>query len=207
MDRAIERFAPLAGVAFVVFLLAGVFVGGEAPDVGDPASDVADFYVDKSTQLRITTVLLVIAMFALILFASRLTAILKRDGGSATMATTAFGGALIAAGGIGVDAALRFTLVEAAGDVSEEALEGVFALWSSHFLTIHFGFAIFTLAACICALDSKTLPIWIVGLGIIGAVLLVIPVIAIALIGLIPTLLWVIITSVLLFRQPVPATP
>ena len=55
MDSAIERFAPLAGVAFVVFLLAGVFIGGEAPDLGDPASDVADFYVDNGTQLRITT--------------------------------------------------------------------------------------------------------------------------------------------------------
>ena len=205
MDRAIERFAPLAGVAFVVFLLAGVLIGGDAPDLGDPASDVADFYVDHDTQLRITTVLLVIAMFALILFASRLGAILRRDGASASLATTAFGGALIAAAGIGVDAALRFTLVEAAGDVSEEALEGVLALWSGHFLTIHFGLAIFTLAACICALGSKTLPIWLVGLGIIGAVLLVVPVLAIALIGLIPTLLWVMITSVLLFRQPVPA--
>jgi len=205
MDRAIERFAPLAGIAFVIFLLAGVLVGGEAPDLGDSPSDIADFYVDHDTQLRITTVLLFIAMFELVLFASWLRTILKRDGGSAALASTAYGGAVIAAAGIGVDAALRFTLVEAAGHISEEELEGVFALWTSYFLAIHFGLAIFTLAACLCALGPRTLPIWLVALGILGAILLVVPVVALALIGLIPALLWVIITSVLLFRETVRA--
>lgn len=206
MERTVERFAPLAGIAFAVLLVASVAGQGSSPVVGDPVSDVTDFYGDNSAQIRVAVFLAALSAFTLLIFAAHLSTAMRRKSDHAILPITAVGGAVIAAGGMAVDAATRFTLVESVGEISPDALEAVFALWSKSFLAVHIGFAILIVATSLSVLDSKLLPAWAAGLGIVAGALLIVPVEAVTLAGLVLAALWVVATGVLLFRQPVAAT-
>ncbi len=201
MDRSIERFMPLAGVAFVVLLVVGLALGGAQPSLDASTSEVVDFFTDNGTQLRISSLILAVALFALLLFVGKLASAMRDENSSSVLSSTVIGGGVVAATGLAADAALRFGMVNSAGEISPEALQGVFAVWSGYFLAVHIGFAIFILAATLAALPAKSAPVWLAGLGIIAPLLLIIPVSEIALIGLIPAGIWVIATSVRLYRE------
>jgi hypothetical protein len=100
-----------------------------------------------------------------------------------------------------VDAALRFALAEAADDLSADSFHGLYAMWSNFFWPIHLGVAIFVAATSLGALSSRMLPVWLAGGGVVAAILLIIPVLAVTLIGLILAALWILVTSALLFRK------
>lgn len=202
MNSAMERFVPLTGVAFAVSLIVGVLLGGDTPALDASATEVVDFYTDNATMLRVSSVVLAVAMFALLLFVGCLASATRDQGSHVALTSALSGGGVIAAAGIGVDSALRFILVESAGEVSPEAVQALFALWSGYFLAIHVGFAIFILAASLVALSAKSPPIWLAGLGILASLLLIVPIVAVTLIGLAVAGLWIIATSVLLYRQP-----
>lgn len=202
MNSAIERFVPLTGVAFAVSLIVGVLLGGDTPALDASATEVVDFYTDNAAMLRVSSVVLAVAMFALLLFVGCLASTTRDQGSHVALTSALSGGGVIAAAGIGVDSALRFILVESAGEVSPEAVQALFALWSGYFLAIHVGFAIFILAASLVALSAKSPPIWLAGLGILASLLLIVPIVAVTLIGLALAGLWIIATSVLLYRQP-----
>jgi hypothetical protein len=202
MNSPIERFVPLTGVAFAVLLIVGVLLGGDTPALDASASEVVDFFTDNATILRVSSVVLAVAMFALLLFVGCLASAIRDQGSHLALTSVLSGGGVIAAAGIGVDSALRFVLVESAGEVSPEAVQALFALWSGFFLAIHVGFAIFILAASLVALSAKSSPIWLAGLGVLASLLLIVPIVAVTLIGLVLAGLWIIATSVLLYRQP-----
>jgi hypothetical protein len=201
MNSTIERFVPLSGVAFAVLLVAGVSLAGGAPAIDATAAEMVEYTADNGATLRLSALVLATSMFALLLFVGCLrSAARDRDSHPALTAALA-GGGVIAAAGIGVDAGLRFTLAESVDDIGPEALQAVYAIWSGYFWTIHVGFALLILAACLGALATRSGPSWLAGVGIIGSLLLVIPVVAATLIGLIVGGVWVIATSVLLYRQ------
>ena len=60
-------------------------------------------------------------------------------------------------------------------------------------------------ATSLAALDSKMLPTWLSGIGVLAAVLLLVPVAAVTLTGLLIGMVWVLITSILLFRRGAPS--
>lgn len=202
MNNPVERFIPLTGVAFAVLLFVGVSLVGDMPALDASATEVVDFFTDNATILRVSSVVLAVAMFALLLFVGCLASALRDQGPHLALTSALSGGGVIAAAGIGVDSALRFVLVESAGEVSPEAVQALFALLSGFFLAIHVGFAIFILAASLVALSAKSSPIWLAGLGILASLLLIVPIVAVTLIGLVFAGLWIIATSVLLYRQP-----
>lgn len=205
MERAIERFAPLAGIAFVVLVLVGFAVEGSPPSIDDPAADVVQSYVDNDAQVIAASALAAVGAALLVLFGAHVSSRL-RAAGSTLLASAAFGGAVICAAGVGVDSALRFALADAAGEISPEALQGLFAAWNGFFWPMHLGIALLVAAVSLAAADTKLLPMWLSGLGVLAAVLLVIPVVPVMLVGLAAAGVWLLITSGLMVRQPQPSS-
>jgi hypothetical protein len=205
MESSIRKFAPIAGILFPIFVLAGFVIEGNPPDVDDPAAEIVQFYVDNKSQTIVATFLAALGILALLVFGAELRTRL-RDAGSQVLATIAFGGAVVAAAGAGVDSALRFALADSAGDTSDEALHAVYAIWSGFFWPMHLGFAALAAAVGLASLDSKMLPTPIIGLGLLAAVLLVLPVLPLALAGIALVAVWSIATGIVLLRRPI-ATP
>lgn len=201
MNATIERFVPLTGIAFAVLLFVGVSVTGDTPGLDAAATEVVDYSTDNETILRVSSLILAVAMFALLLFVGHLTSRMRDQGSPSALTASLSGGGVVAAAGLGVDAAMRFILAESAGQVGPEALQAVFTILSGFFWAIHVGFGIFILSASLGALSTKSLPAWLAGLGIVASLLLVVPIVAITLAGLILGALWIITTSVLLYRQ------
>jgi hypothetical protein len=99
MERAIERFAPLAGIAAVVLLIASVLGVGTTPALDEPASDVVDYFENNAGQVRFSIVLAALSAIALLVFASRLSAAMREHGGLKVLPGTAFAGGIVAATG------------------------------------------------------------------------------------------------------------
>ena len=201
MEERIRKFAPIAGILFPLFIVAGFAIEGSPPDVDEPAAEIVQFYVDNETQTIIATFLAALGIIALLIFAAELRTRV-RDAGSQVLATIAFGGAVVCAAGAGVDSALRFALANSAGDTSDEALQAVYAIWSSFFWPMHLGLAVLAAAVGVASIESRMLPMPIVGLGLLAAVLLVIPVLPVALVGIALGALWSIATGIVLLRRP-----
>lgn len=201
MENKIARHAPLAGIAFFVLVLVGFAIEGGTPNLDDSANNTMQSYLDKDARVIAASALSALGAVALVLFGSDLSARM-RDAGSKLFASTVFGGTVICAAGVGVDSALRFALANSAGEISPEAFQGLFAAWNGFFWPIHLGIALLVAGASLAAIDSKMLPIALSGLGVIAAVLLMIPVLAVTLTGLAGAGVWVLVTSTILWRQP-----
>lgn len=102
------------------------------------------------------------------------------------------------------DAAIGYTLADSVDKISPDVLQAVFAIKTKGYLAIHIGLAIFVAAASVSALGSKLLPVWVAVVGTIAAVLLIVPAEPVSLTGLAIAGIWIIATSVLLYRRPVP---
>jgi hypothetical protein len=202
MERTVNKYAPLAGVLFPIFAVAGIAIGGSMPSTDDPASEVVAHFADTADQVKVGTMVGAIAAILVVVFAARVAGSM-RSAGSRLLATIAIGGGVVAAAGAGVDSALRFALADSAGDISPEATQAIFALWSGFFWPMHLGFAAVALAAGLCALESKFLPSWLAWLGIVGSVVVLVPVMPVVIVGLAMQVLWSVITAVVLFRRPV----
>jgi hypothetical protein len=201
MEDRILRVAPLAGVAAMVLIIAGFAIEGSTPSLDDAAGDIMQSYIDNDRAVIAASALSALGAVALLLFSSDLSARLRARG-STLLASTAFAGAVVCAAGIGVDAALRFTLADSAGEITAETFAGLFALWNGFFWPIHLGMALLVGGAGLASLDSKMLPAVVGGLGPVAAILLLIPVLPVTLAGLALATIWIFVASVLLWRQP-----
>ena len=201
MEDRIVRVAPLAGIAFVVLVTVGFAIEGSTPSLDDAAGDIMQSYADNDTAVIVASALSALGAVALVVFGSDLSARM-RTAGSSLLASAAFAGTVICAAGIGVDAALRFTLADSAGEISPEAFAGLFAIWNGFFWPIHLGMAVLVGAAGLATIDSRMLPAALGGLGVVAAVLLVIPVLPVTLAGLVGAAVWVFVAGTILWRQP-----
>lgn len=202
VEKRIAQFAPLAGLAFVVLAVASFAIEGGTPSTKDSPNEVVEFYEDNDAQVKVASAVAAVAGVAAVLFAVRMGGAIRGRSGSGLLATAAVGGGVIAAAGIGVDAGLRWALADTAGEITPEATQALFGLWDSFFWPIHAGVAILALAASLGSLDNKLFPAWLAGLGVLAGVLAFIPVEAVLFTGVLGIALWVVIASVLLFRQP-----
>lgn len=201
MEQKVGRFAALAGILFLALVLVGFAIEGSTPDTGDAPGEIVEFYADNDARVKASSALAVVGAVALVLFGAHLASAMRARG-STLLSTVAVGGAVVAAAGIGVDSALRFAIADAAGDISPEATEAMFATWSTFFWPMHLGMVVLVLAVSLHSFDSPLIPSWLAGVGILAAICAVIPVIVVLIIGVIGLAIWVVITSVLVYRQP-----
>jgi hypothetical protein len=200
--KGMERFAPLAGLVFLVLAIASVVVGGEAPSADEPAQEIVEFWKDEETAQIISAVLGAWAAVALVWFAGSVReAITRAEPGPGRLGSLALAGAAITAAGLALLSGLQFAAADWADDVPPDVTHTISALFNDLFFPIAVGNAVFLLAAGIGAVRhgafDKRLGWIAIGLGVLS----VTPIGFFALIGM---LIWVGITSIVLYRKKDP---
>jgi hypothetical protein len=211
-DMNWERWARGSGIGFVVFLIVGFMLFGDAPKVDASGSDVATFYSDHSGRILTAVPIIGIGFVLFLWFAGAIANALRESGQGRLAATTlALAGALVGLQFVvqALGATLAFNVADA-GD--EGVLQAVNSLsWSADAFS-SFLVAGVTLAATMGLWRAAIVPQWFGWFGLAATVLIALRGTAWAsdgfwspsggylYISLVAGLGWVIVASVLLFR-------
>jgi hypothetical protein len=191
-----QWWTPLTGVAFVVLVIVGIAIQGEAPDVDESAQAIVDHYSDNADAVRIGTLITAWAVVLWLFFAGTVRRVLRAaEGAGHTLSAVAFGGAVIFAVGAAIDGMISFALAESAEDIDPVAVQALAALWENDFLPFVIGLATFLLATGLSIIRHGALPKW---LGWIAIVLGVVALTPVGFVAFLASALWVIAASVVL---------
>jgi hypothetical protein len=210
--RGLERFAPLAGVLFLVMVIVAVIIGGESPSADDSLQTVLDYFEGDKDSAIAASIILATATVPFLWFAGVLRSVLAAaEGPPARLANTAFGGAIVIAVGVLLLAGFTFTAADTVNDVPPQATQTLSALQADMFLPVLFGAAVFLLASGLAIVRWAALPAWL------GWVALVLGVAALtfspaAFFANVLMIVWIAVVSVMLFQRgasapPAPDTP
>ena len=201
--RALERFAPLTGVVFVVLVIVATFVLGETPAADDPLEDAVNFWYDNKDSAIAASIMGAVASAFLLWFAGTLRgALADAEGGSRRLANTAFGGAVVGTAGWLMLVAFTFAAADTVGDVAPEVTQALSVAQADLFFPLAAGFAVFLLASGLAIVRWGALPVWT------GWVALVLGVAALTPAGffaIVVMLAWIVAVSLLLFMAATPA--
>lgn len=198
-----RRWLPLSGVAFVVLMLV-VIVGfsGETPGTGDSGAEIASFYEDEEVRQGIAAFLLAATVPFLLLFAAALAGLASATDRAwrEIWRRMLLGGSFILGAIIMVMAMIHFALADGAGNVDPPALQALNLLDGNFWVAANPALGLMMLGAAG----------WLLGrpgnynrLGWAALVLgigLFIP--FVDFFALLLSLLWIIVTSVVLYRTP-----
>lgn len=200
-ERKALQLVPLAGVAFVVLTIISFALGGEPPDADDPVREVVEHYDDNAGVTMLATVVESVAAVALLFFAAAVRRALRRgEDGAGVLSVVAFAGGIVAAAGIGTDAAIRFTLAETVTDVDPAVTQTLNAFWSSFFWPMVIGIATLILATGLAALRTRVIPKWLAWVGFLIVIVFFTPA---GFAAFLVSAVWVLIVSFWLWRQEV----
>jgi hypothetical protein len=196
------RFAPLTGVVFVVLLVIGFIpVGGNTPDLEDPASKITSFYADNQGKEIAAVILVALAALFLALFAVALRDYLRRTSPDSDFwPTVALVGGAVAVAGLLVAVGTHLALVDG-GDkkIDPSAMVALNAIDNDNFFAFSIPLAILLLgASCATLRDGANLPKWLAWVGIVLFVVYFTPA-GFAAFGL--TGIWIIIASILMYQR------
>lgn len=182
----------------MVLLVIGFVVGGESPDSDAPRREVVEYWTDHDTQNTIGSAIEATAAVALLFFSATLYRSTKSWGDDATLPAAAFAGGIVAAAGVGVDAAIRFTAADVADKVDPATLQTLSIMWADFFFPMVVGLATLILATSILGWRSRALPVWLAVIGILLAIAFVTP---IGFAAFLLSAVWMIVLSVMLWRR------
>lgn len=202
----LERWAPLAGIIFVILMFTGTFfVAYPIPDADAPAQQIADYLADSGTHTRniIGAYIWVVGALAFLLFVTRLRSVL-RGAQNGILPNVVFGAGVIYSA-LMMASAVTFAAVAYAiglrdAPVSNPDLVRVLPEMAWMFLLMGGGFAgiLLVLATCIVSFQTGVLPRWLAWLGIVVAIALLFDVIYV---NILPLLLWVLVASIVLLMR------
>jgi hypothetical protein len=196
------RWVPLSGVVFVVLMLV-VIIGfsGDTPGTGDSGAEIASFYDDESVRQGIAAFLLAATAPFLLLFAASLAGLAGIDRAWREIwRRLLLGGSFVLGAVIMVMALIHFALADGADDVAPAALQALNLLDGNFWVAANPSLGLMMLGA----------GGWLVGrVGIYNGLGWAALILGVALfipyadfIGLLLSLVWIIVTSVVLYREP-----
>jgi hypothetical protein len=198
-----ERLAPLAGLVFVATFVVGFAIGGGTPDSTDHTGKVVRYWLDHRDRQIAASLVLGIGTLFLIWYAGSLRARLRvAEGGTGRLAAVAFGGALVMAVGIDLLVAMSFAAADTAKDVPPSVTQTLSVLSNDVFIPLSVGSAALFLAAGLVTVRTRALPGWLGWVAIVVGVASVTPV---GFFGVLVGVVWIAITSVLLYLRPLDA--
>ena len=196
MNKDNSWLAPLTGVAFVVLVIIGFAIGGEPPDLDDPAREIVDFYADNKTKVMIGAALEGIAATLFVFFGGYVRRVLRdAEGERGILSAIAFAGTIIFAVGLAIDATISMAMAESAEDVDPSAVQALAALFQNDYVPFAVGLQVFLLAMGIAAVRTGAIPKWIAWIAIVLGVVAMTPAGFVAFLG---TGILVLVLSVVL---------
>ena len=198
-----RKLFPLSGVAFVVLVLLTIIgISGGTPGADDSAAEIAAFYEQNEVRQFITSFTFAATVPFLIVFVVGLLRAAALPGGENTAwGHVAIAGAILVGAVILMTAAIHFALLEAATQdvVAREAVVALNLVDGSTWLAFNAGFGVMMLGAAGLLIPLARGRRWLGWIALVLGVALFIPVADfIALLG---TLLWIVVTSVMLTRR------
>jgi hypothetical protein len=207
MVGALERWAPLAGILFVVLMFFGTFLVADLPNADASRRRIVEYLADGGNHTRniIGAYMWVLAALALLWFATRLRQVLRDAKGDASiLPNLVFGAgvvysALLAASGV-TFAAVAYAVKVLDAPVTNADLVRVLPQLAWMILLLGAGFAaiLLVVASCIASFQTGVLPRWLAWLGVVAAILLVFD---LAYQNIIPFLVWVLAASIVLLMR------
>jgi hypothetical protein len=199
MGTTLTRLTPLSGIAFVATMVAVVaFEGDEVADGATPEVVLAH-WADKADLRLLMGFLSVLALTWLLLFASSLRGALRaREPSEATASIVCFGGATVAAAGLAISGMVTVAAGRAGGEGDAAAVMPLHHLSQSTWLPVTAGLGVMLMAAAVGGLRSGALPKLLCWAGLVLGIAFLTPA---GILAFLVTPLWLIATSVVLYRQ------
>jgi len=189
----------LTGVLFVVLTIGSFIIEGEPPGADEGKGKIVEFYVDNEGRTIVAALAASLAAVSLVFFAATVRRALRRgEQAMGVLSMAALGGGVVAATGIATDSALRFTLADSAEDIDPAAVQALHAFWEGFFFPMVVGIGVLVLATSLAALKTRLIPVWLAWIGILIFVVFFTPA---GFIAFLVSALWIIVVSVLLWRQ------
>lgn len=197
--RGLERYAPLAGVAFVVLVILAAIIGGSTPDNNDSLAKTANFWKDHRNAQLWSSVIAAWALLFFVWFAGTLRSALRAaEGGASRLSAVNFGGALIGATGLLMLIAFSFATADSVKDVSPQVTKTLTVLSNDAFMPAAAGFGLFFISAGVLAVRTRVLPAWLGWVTLLIGIACVTPA---GFFALLIGLIWIVAVSVVLFRR------
>jgi hypothetical protein len=203
-----ERFAPLTGVAAVVFWILGIIIiegFGDTPGDNAPAADIVRYFENEEGSIYLGGLALTIGSLLLIWFAGSLRAtIASAEGGVQRLASIVFAAAVAKAifdiAFIAPQIAGAFGANESTAPLEPGAAQALWFAGDGFFVAAEYTAMLLMVAFVVAVLRFGVLPRWLAWVSLLLAVVLLIPWIGWA--GLIFGIpLWVIVVSLLLYAR------
>jgi hypothetical protein len=197
MGRIAGWFPPLCGILFIVLIVVGFALTGDAPDATeDSAQAVRDHYADDDDTIALGSLLVGLGCVFLLFFAGWLRRFLRdaEDAGG-ILSAVMFGGAILAAVGLGTSAAFSFAIADVADDIEDPIVfQTLNALSWGFWIPIAAGVITFAVAAGISVVRHGALPAWLGWVAIVAGVVMFSPAFIVAgpIVGL-----WILVVSVI----------
>src|SRR4051794_5736198 len=201
-ERGLTRYAPLAGVVFVLLIVIAVVIGGETPDNSDSRREIVNFWKDNKDAQIWSTVIGAWATVFFVWFAATLRSVLRRsEEGPSRLSAVCFGGGLIGATGLLSGLSFEFAAADSVDDVPPNVTHTLTILSNEFFFPIAVGFGLFFIGAGVLAVTRAALPVWLGWLGIVIGIACITPA---GFFALLLGALWVLVASVVLYRAEAP---
>jgi hypothetical protein len=201
MAAWLSKWGPLAGVLSALLIVVSFVTGGSTPGDNASGQQVIQWYTTHHNRQMLSDLLVGLAMFFLVVFATTLARHVRR--GDRWIATGALGGAVCAA--IGLTAIVGFDVVLDTNtkNLTLASAQTLNLLQNDFFLPVVLGFALFGVIGGLAVVTGRILPAWMGWvLFAIGIAALVPPISWFALLG---TMLWVLIAGIWMVVQGPPA--
>ncbi len=212
----LERYAPAAGLVFVVVVLVSSFVAGSPPGLNDGPGEFADYFADNDARIRWAQFLNILALVPFLWWIGSLWSILRRAEGGAPRLTVAAGlGSVVAATCVMIGSAAMSTAAFREAGLGPDGLKLFTTLSFTMTAAGAGGVATLVVASSVIVLRSRALPVWIGWLGLVSGAVWIVAGLALVstrdavtvfgFIGFLLWLVWIIAVSVSMLRSPEPA--
>jgi hypothetical protein len=196
-----RRWLPLSGIVFVVLALVAVIaLSGDTPESTASGSEVATFYDDEQVRQAIAAFVFVASIPFLVLFASSIAAAVRGSGAPRVWEHLVVGGSLMTGAIIALLGAIIFAKTDGATNgAAPEALQALNVVDGNSWVAFNATLGVMMLGAAGC-LVARTGGYRRLGwIALVLGIALFIP--FADFIALILTLVWILVLSVMLFRD------
>jgi hypothetical protein len=201
MAAWLSKWGPLAGVLSALLIVVSFMTGNSTPDDNKSGQYVIQWYTTHHNRQMLSDLLVGLAMFFLVVFATTLARHVRR--GDRWIAAGALGGSVCAAIGLTAIVGFEVVLVTDTKNLTPASAQTLNLLQNDFFLPVVLGFALFGVLGGLAVVTGRILPAWMGWvLFAIGIAALVPP---ISWFALLATMLWVLIASIWMVVQGPPA--
>ena len=201
-SKGMARFAPLAGVLFLLLAIAAFLTAGDPPDADAPTAEIVEWWSDNDTANFVSAVITVYAALALVWFAGSMRELIARaEEGGSRLASVAFGGSIVLATGLALNAAFEAIAAETVTDVPPEVTQTLHVIYDGMYFPLALGFGLMLLAAGLAALRHGAFDRWLGWIAIALGVLCFTP---LGFAGFLGGIVWVGLAGVVLYRKKDP---